>query len=101
MSVQTPPIDSSTGSHFSPPDTALLKQNPVANSTEQEEKSCDQSIKIQSLVANVKDLFPQLGTGFLAKCLPYFDNNPETVINALLEDNLPPHLANLDRTMDQ
>ena len=77
-----------------------LKQNPVANSTEQEEKSCDESIKIQSLVANVKDLFPQLGTGFLAKCLPYFDNNPETVINALLEDNLPPHLANLDRTME-
>ena len=76
------------------------KQNPVANSTLEEEKSFDQSIKIQSLVANVRDLFPQLGTGFLAKCLPYFDNNPENVINALLEDNLPPHLANLDRTME-
>ena len=75
------------------------KQNPVANSTEQEEKSLSY-IQIQSLVANVRDLFPQLGTGFLAKCLPYFDNNPENVINALLEDNLPPHLANLDRTME-
>ena len=53
----------------------------------------------ESLVSNVKDLFPQLGDGFIAKCLPYFDNSSEKLINALLEDNLPPHLAQLDRTL--
>ena len=30
-------------------------------------------------------------------CLKYFDHNPERVINSLLEENLPPHLAELDR----
>ena len=54
---------------------------------------------LESLVSGVRDLFPQLGEGFLVQCLPYFDNNPEKVINALLEDNLPPHLAELDRTL--
>ena len=54
---------------------------------------------LESLVSGVRDLFPQLGEGFLAQCLPYFDSNPEKVINALLEDNLPPHLADLDRTL--
>jgi activating signal cointegrator complex subunit 2 len=56
-------------------------------------------VALESLVSSVRDLFPQLGEGFLAECLPYFDNDPEKVINALLEDNLPPHLASLDRTM--
>ena len=50
-------------------------------------------------IQNVRALFPQLGEGFLAECLPYFDNDPEKLINALLEDNLPPHLSSLDRTM--
>ena len=54
---------------------------------------------LESLISGVRDLFPQLGEGFLVQCLPYFDNNPEKVINALLEDNLPPHLAELDRTL--
>ena len=57
----------------------------------------DMIVLPESLVANVKDLFPQLSEGFLVQCFPYFDNNPEKVINALLEDNLPPHLASLDR----
>ena len=55
----------------------------------------------ESLISRVKDLFPQLGDGFLAQCLPYYDNDAEKVINALLEDNLPPHLENLDKTKDK
>ena len=50
-------------------------------------------------VTHIISLFPQLGQGFVSKCLPYFDNDAEKVINALLEDNLPPHLSELDRTM--
>lgn len=57
------------------------------------------SVQFASLVAQVRDLFPTLGEGFLTECLPYFDSDPEKVINALLEDNLPPHLAEMDRAM--
>ena len=39
------------------------------------------------------------GELFLAKCLPHFDNNPASVADALLENNLPLHLANLDRSL--
>ena len=53
----------------------------------------------ESLVSYVQSLFPQLGAGFISQCLPYFDNDPEKVINALLEDNLPPHLSSLDREL--
>ena len=42
-------------------------------------------------------MFPQLDSGFVSQCLLYYENDPEKVINALLEDNLPPHLSSLDR----
>ena len=54
---------------------------------------------LEPLIAQIRNLFPEVGEGFLAQCLAYFDNNTERVINALLEDNLPPHLANLDRAL--
>ena len=54
---------------------------------------------LEPLIAQIRDLFPELGEGFLAQCLAYFDNNTERVINALLEDNLPPHLAKMDRAL--
>ena len=38
-----------------------------------------------------------MGSGFVEACLEYFDHNPEKVINSLLEENLPPHLMELDR----
>lgn len=33
---------------------------------------------------------------FLQLCLKEFDNNPETVINRVLEQTLPPHLKDVD-----
>ncbi len=57
------------------------------------------AVEMDSLVSQVRDLLPDLGPGFVQKCLQYFDNNPETVINSILEDNLPPHLAELDRAL--
>lgn len=50
-----------------------------------------------SLISQVKDLLPDLGDGFVQACLDYFDRNPEKVINAIFEENLPPHLADLPR----
>ncbi|ORX72235.1 hypothetical protein DL89DRAFT_312100 [Linderina pennispora] len=51
------------------------------------------------VVAQVQELIPDLGAGFVRACLAYYDLNPEAVIMAILEDNLPPSLAGLDRTM--
>lgn len=50
-----------------------------------------------SLVTNVQDLFPQLGSGFILRLLDEYDDDVEQVTAHLLEDSLPPHLQSLDR----
>jgi len=51
-----------------------------------------------SLVAQVQDLFPDLGSGFTLKLLDEYHDDVEQVTMQLLDDSLPPHLASLDRT---
>ncbi|KAF2743657.1 hypothetical protein M011DRAFT_215724 [Sporormia fimetaria CBS 119925] len=51
-----------------------------------------------SLITQVQDLFPDLGSAFIVKLLDEYGDNVETVISHLLEDSLPPHLAQADRT---
>lgn len=53
-------------------------------------------IQLDSLVTSVKDVLPHLGDGFILHCLEVFDYNFEQVINAVLEDKLPPSLQQLD-----
>ena len=53
--------------------------------------------QMDSLISQVKDLLPHLGGGFVEAALEYFDKDPEKVINSLLEENLPPHLIEMDR----
>jgi len=50
------------------------------------------------LISGVQELFPDLGDGFIDQCLLAFDNNPETVIAKLLDNDLPPNIQNLSRT---
>jgi activating signal cointegrator complex subunit 2 len=51
-----------------------------------------------SLVTQVQDLFPDLGSGFVVRLLDEYNDNVEEVITRLLEDSLPTHLANADRS---
>lgn len=51
-----------------------------------------------SLVSQVQDLFPDLGSGFVIKLLDAFSDDVEQVIGHLLEGTLPPHLGNADRS---
>jgi activating signal cointegrator complex subunit 2 len=51
-----------------------------------------------SLITQVQDLFPDLGSGFVLKLLDEYNENVETVISHLLEDSLPPHLQQTDRS---
>ncbi|CAJ0945019.1 unnamed protein product [Ranitomeya imitator] len=56
-------------------------------------------VELDSLVSQVKDLLPELGEGFILRCLEEYGHNPEIVINHLLEGNLSPHLQELDHSM--
>lgn len=51
-----------------------------------------------SLVTQVQDLFPDLGSGYIVRLLDQFDDNPETVVAHLLDDSIPPHLQTLDKS---
>lgn len=50
-----------------------------------------------SLVTQVQDLFPDLGSGFILKLLDEYHDDVEQVTAHLLDDSLPPHLQDLDR----
>jgi activating signal cointegrator complex subunit 2 len=51
-----------------------------------------------SVVTQIQDLFPDLGAGFVVKLLDEYNDNVEEVTAHLLEDSLPPHLAEADRS---
>ncbi|KAK2747907.1 hypothetical protein FQN57_001498 [Myotisia sp. PD_48] len=51
-----------------------------------------------SLVTQVQDLFPDLGSGYIVKLLSYYGDEIEVVISHLIEDSLPSHLKALDQT---
>jgi activating signal cointegrator complex subunit 2 len=51
-----------------------------------------------SLITQVQDLFPDLGSGFIAKLLDEYNEDVELVTSHLLDDSLPPYLADADRS---
>ena len=53
-----------------------------------------------SQITQIQDLFPDLGSAFVAKLLDAYNDDAEQVIAHLLEDDLPPHLGSLDRTQN-
>ncbi|RKP08703.1 hypothetical protein THASP1DRAFT_29489 [Thamnocephalis sphaerospora] len=50
-----------------------------------------------SSIAQVRDVFPHLSEGFVEACLESYDDNVETVIARLLEDDLADDLRTMDR----
>ncbi|KAJ5115826.1 hypothetical protein N7456_000174 [Penicillium angulare] len=51
-----------------------------------------------SLVSQVQDLFPDLGSAFVVRLLDAYNDSPETVVAHLLDDSLSPELQSLDRS---
>lgn len=51
-----------------------------------------------SLISQIQDLFPDLGTAFIAKLLSEYEDDVEKATSHLLEDSLPASLAAADRT---
>lgn len=54
----------------------------------------------ESKISHIKDILPDYGSGFIAACLEAYDNNPEEVIQRILEDTLHLSLQSLDRTLE-
>ncbi|KAL4951446.1 hypothetical protein BDW69DRAFT_196462 [Aspergillus filifer] len=49
-----------------------------------------------SLIPQIQDLFPDLGSGYIVRLLDHYGDNPETIISHLLDASIPPELQNLD-----
>ena len=50
-----------------------------------------------SLVSQIQDLFPDLGSAFIIKLLDEYDDDTALVTDHLLNDDLPPYLKQADR----
>lgn len=57
----------------------------------------DMHVHQLSLVTQVQDLFPDLGSAFIVKLLAEYGDDTEQVVAHLLEDSLPTHLKHADR----
>ncbi|XP_061354260.1 uncharacterized protein LOC133298889 isoform X2 [Gastrolobium bilobum] len=70
---------------------------PVPNQTLQMDEN---AAIIESKISQIRDLFPDYGKGFLAACLEVYDQNPEEVIQRILEGTLHEDLQCLDPSLE-
>lgn len=63
-----------------------------------EDVHAEMHIHKMSQITNIQDIFPDLGAGFIAKCLDEYNDDVEKVIASLFDESLPPHLATADRS---
>lgn len=63
-----------------------------------EEVQAEMHVHRMSQITQVQDLFPDLGAGFVSKCLDEYGDDVEQVVANLLSETLPPHLASANRS---
>nr|GLL48942.1 uncharacterized protein LOC109153195 [Ipomoea trifida] len=56
---------------------------------------------IESKISQIKDLFPEYGKGFLVACLEVYNQDPEEVIQRILEGTLHKDLQSLDIALEE
>ncbi|XP_034256178.1 activating signal cointegrator 1 complex subunit 2 isoform X2 [Thrips palmi] len=76
----------------------LVEDGPSTSSSSSATGNCPSGVELDSLISEVKDILPDLGDGFVQRCLQHFNYQSHAVINAVLEDSLPQELSNLDRS---
>ena len=64
-----------------------------------EEINDDIDIELESSIQYVQEIIPDLGKGFIQKCLEFYNMDNEKVLNAILEQTLPQELSSLDKTL--
>ncbi|XP_062076535.1 uncharacterized protein LOC133781519 [Humulus lupulus] len=72
-------------------------QSPVTSTKVQMDE--DAAI-MESKISQIKDLFPDYGKGFLAACLEAYNQNPEEVIQRVLEGTLHEDLQTMDTSLE-
>ncbi|KAF0899210.1 hypothetical protein E2562_015567 [Oryza meyeriana var. granulata] len=55
----------------------------------------------ESKISQIRDLFPDYGKGFLAACLEAYNQNPEEVIQRILDGTLHQDLLALDTSLEE
>lgn len=60
----------------------------------------ENAVVMQSKISQIKDIFPEYGNGFLAACLEAYNQNPEEVIQRILEGTLHVDLQRLDTSLE-
>lgn len=83
-------------------DTVSMKESPlllteVGNTKELMDEN---AVVMQSKISQIKDIFPEYGNGFLAACLEAYNQNPEEVIQRILEGTLHVDLQRLDTSLE-
>ncbi|QUC23160.1 uncharacterized protein UV8b_07401 [Ustilaginoidea virens] len=63
-----------------------------------DEAQMEAHVRRMSQVSQVQDIFPELGTGFISRCLDEYGDDVEQVVANLLSNSLPSHLAAADRS---
>lgn len=61
----------------------------------------EDAVILESKISQIKDLFPEYGKGFLSACLEVYNQNPEEVIQRILEGTLHDDLLSLDTSLEQ
>ncbi|KAK3020759.1 hypothetical protein RJ639_047887 [Escallonia herrerae] len=56
---------------------------------------------VDSKISQIRDLFPDYGNGFLSACLEVYNQNPEEVIQRILEGTLHKDLQSLDPAIEK
>jgi activating signal cointegrator complex subunit 2 len=51
-----------------------------------------------SLITQIQDLFPDLGSGYIVRLLDFYGDTPETIIAHLLDESIPSELQDLDKS---
>ncbi|KAJ0233764.1 Ubiquitin system component Cue protein [Hirschfeldia incana] len=82
--------------------TVSMKESPLLltdgrNTTELMDEN---AVVMQSKISQIKDIFPEYGNGFLAACLEAYNQNPEEVIQRILEGTLHEDLQRLDTSSE-
>ncbi|CAK8568363.1 unnamed protein product [Lathyrus sativus] len=60
----------------------------------------EEAVVLESKISQIRDLFPDYGKGFLSACLEVYDQNPEEVIQRILEGTLHNDLMCLDTSLE-
>ncbi|KAG9157338.1 hypothetical protein Leryth_004983 [Lithospermum erythrorhizon] len=63
-------------------------------------KADEDAVFTESKISQVKDLFPEYGKGYISACLEVYNQNPEEVIQRILEGTLHEELLSLDVSLE-